>query len=765
MKKNLLLIFLIANLGAAAQEGVGRWRDALDYSRVNRVVQAGDLIYAAASNALFSVDTYYGNVESLSKTNLLSDAGIATIAYDEATECLAVAYTNSNLDLLFGRQVYNLSDIKRSEIAGDKQIYDIRFRQGLAYLATGFGIVVVDVRRHEIKETLYIGQGGGYTTVYALCFGADSLYAATSEGLKRIAIAERNYAVSDRWHIDTRMEGRTITRLEWFGEQLLTASYADDPDSITLHALTPTTIKTWDRGAIRTLRVSSSQVIVCHDLGVALYDASLQLSDSLSTTQWADLECPDGIITSNGTLWLGHTWAGLICINPDRTEDYYKPAGPFNDNNVYRLIPFNYSTMLCPGGHTSVYAKAYVRAGLPICIGSTWHDIENANGMMDGLSDVVDAVVNPFDTTETLAAIWGYGVASIRNRQVQQIYNTESTAGALHTHTVGDYSVLLTGAMQFDRQGRLWVLQSHVSNALACRETDGTWRSFYTLGLDPAPQVDKLVYDSLTGYLWFCGRDNVIYVHDGESRMAKVNPNNNSKLTTESVNALVQDRSGNLWLGTNKGIKVIYDAYNAFKNGGQGEYAPVSCSNITITNGEFYEYLMAYESITAIAVDGANRKWVGTSTGGLYLISSNGLEQLQHFTAENSPLLSNKIICLSVQPRTGEIFIGTDKGLQVYRADATYAEAMPWDKVRIFPNPVEPGYDGPIAINGLTRDGLVHITDAAGHTVYTTQSLGGQATWNGCTLQGKAVASGVYFVFAADGEGNNRSVGKILIIR
>ena len=231
------------------------------------------------------------------------------------------------------------------------------------------------------------------------------------------------------------------------------------------------------------------------------------------------------------------------------------------------------------------------------------------------------------------------------------------------------------------------------------------------------------------------------------------------------VTALAQDQNGNLWLGTDKGIKVIYDGYRAFNNGGNGEQSPVTCSNITITNGEFAEYLMAYESITAIAVDGANRKWVGTASGGVYLLSANGLDQLEHFTVANSPLFSDKIVTIGINERTGEVFIGTDRGLQVYRGTATYAVSHPLDDVHAFPNPVRPGYDGPIAIKGFARNSIVHITDAAGHTVFSATANGGQVIWNGRTLEGKKVASGVYYVFASDDQGENRAVGKVMIIR
>jgi hypothetical protein len=185
----------------------------------------------------------------------------------------------------------------------------------------------------------------------------------------------------------------------------------------------------------------------------------------------------------------------------------------------------------------------------------------------------------------------------------------------------------------------------------------------------------------------------------------------------------------------------------------------------TITNGDFYEYLMAYEDVTSIVVDGANRKWVGTASGGLYLLSANGMEQIRHFTAANSPLFSDKILSLAIQPRSGEVYVGTDYGVQVYRSDATYAELTPDEHVYAFPNPVRPGYEGPVAIKGFTRNALVHITDASGRVVYSAQALGGQVVWNVRTADGDRVAAGVYYVFASDAEGRNRSVAKILVVR
>ena len=399
--------------------------------------------------------------------------------------------------------------------------------------------------------------------------------------------------------------------------------------------------------------------------------------------------------------------------------------------------------------------------------GLQWRQLDKSNGALDGRYDVVDAIVNPNDTAETLVVCWGDngGVASVRDNKVVQFYDQNTTDGALRQYVSGSYSTLLVGALTFDNDGNIWVLNSHSPYALVCRNANGVWSHRSTEALSSQLHVDKLIFDSVNSFFWFSGRENMLYVHDGNSRMARVNPNNGSKLATDVVNCFVQDYDGNIWIGTNKGIKVIYDASRAFAAGSNGQTSPVICSNITITNGDFYEYLMAYENVTAIAVDGANRKWVGTASGGIYLLSPNGMEQLQHFTAASSPLFSDKIISIAIQPESGEVYIGTDCGVQVYRSTATYAEATPSEHIYAFPNPVRPGYEGPVAIKGFTRNALVHITDAAGHVVFTTQALGGQAVWNTRNADGNPVATGVYYVFASDAEGGNRSVAKIMIIR
>lgn len=763
----LAFTFHLSPFTLNAQMAVGSWRDCLDYSSVYKIQAVDNYIFAASRGGVFRFDTDEKVLEYFSKSTGINDVGVKDIAFDNVTRSLLIAYNNSNLDIISDGHVYNLPDIMRSDIAADKIINSIRFKDGMAYLSTAFGIVVVDLRRQEVSETYLLGDGGTSIAVYDIAFTSDSIYAATSDGLKRVSLSEPHLSISDRWQIDTRLAGVTFTMLAVLDNHLWLAGYTSDIDSNTLYALTDTGFAPLDSGDIRALHSGGGFLNVAFWNRVSRYSTTLQLVDSITIYDgWAPVSAYDAVTDGQGCLWAAHPWLGLVCLHPSQRY-YIQVDGPKSNDNVYRLVPAPNSVLLCPGGHKPTYENAYLNPDLFVAEGLQWRQLDKSNGALDGRYDVVDAIVNPNDTAETLVVCWGDngGVASVRDNKVVQFYDQNTTDGALRQYVSGSYSTLLVGALTFDNDGNLWVLNSHSPYALVCRNANGVWSHRSTEALSSQLHVDKLIFDSVNSFLWFSGRENMLYVHDGNSRMARVNPNNGSKLATDVVNCFVQDYDGNIWIGTNKGIKVIYDASRAFAAGSNGQTSPVICSNITITNGDFYEYLMAYENVTAIAVDGANRKWVGTASGGIYLLSPNGMEQLQHFTAASSPLFSDKIISIAIQPKSGEVYIGTDYGVQVYRSTATYAETTPAEHIYAFPNPVRPGYEGSVAIKGFTRNALIHITDAAGHVVFTTQALGGQVVWNTRNADGNPVATGVYYVFASDAEGGNRSVAKIMIIR
>lgn len=764
-----ILLTLLCSLPMQAQLGVGKWRDCFSYYELHKVLQAGDRIYASAAGGLFYYDLDDLTVNRMNKTTILNDVGISTFAYDQQTKDLVIAYNNANIDIVRNDKVTNISDIKRNNIGGSKNINSIRFKDRCAYIACGFGIVVVDLTRNEIKETFYLGEDGTYLGINDIAFTDSIIVAATDNGILYADKDNPYLNINTNWTLDesSLLAGLKVKRLETGSNgQLVALAYSDGSDTTVYRENGTMSFAPLTSGNIRNIKVSQNKLLVCHQDGVSIYDGQYSLLQDVGDIDWMKMDANDAELGSDGTLWIAHQWAALASIemsNNMRINTFY-PQGPSSDNS-YRLTAYDNELMVSPGGHTTTYSGVYLPANVFTFDGKEWKALEDPDHLLDGVTDIIEVAVNPRNQKVRLAAAWRSGIVEITDNKVTNLYNETNSDGALQPYVEGSYNALFTGAIAYDNKGNAWITNSLKQNGLAVLYSNGSWQSFNTHSMVNGSDLDHIIWDSIRGLKLFWGRANKIFVHDGESKMAYIDPNNGAKLETSIVNCVAQDHNGNIWIGTNKGIKVVYNLSSIFDNGGEGERSPVTCNNILYNENGISEYLMAYESVTTIVVDGANRKWVGTSTGGLYLLSANGLEQIEHFTAANSPLFSDKIVSLAIMPWSGQLFIITDKGLETYRSTATYAFSEPMDDIHAFPNPVRPDYDGPIAIKGFTRNGIVHITDAAGNTVFSTRANGGQAIWNGCTNSGERVASGIYYVFASAEDGSMRSATKIMVIR
>jgi len=232
----------------------------------------------------------------------------------------------------------------------------------------------------------------------------------------------------------------------------------------------------------------------------------------------------------------------------------------------------------------------------------------------------------------------------------------------------------------------------------------------------------------------------------------------NGDLPGNKVFSLAQDLDGELWIGTDEGIGIIYSPENVFNGGNYDAVRPL------VEVDGYVQYLLETETVTAITVDGDNKKWIGTERAGVFLLSSDGTEEIHHFSAENSQLYSNSIIDIEINGKTGEVFFGTDLGIISYKSTATDGGPVNSDVIA-YPNPEREGYEGTIAIKGLVHNASVRITDVSGTLIYATTAEGGQAIWNGRSLNGDRAHTGVYLVFATNDDGKESIVTKILVIK
>jgi ligand-binding sensor domain-containing protein len=336
----------------------------------------------------------------------------------------------------------------------------------------------------------------------------------------------------------------------------------------------------------------------------------------------------------------------------------------------------------------------------------------------------------------------------------------EATEGGAKTKCYTQYNSLLQsagasgtsrtaiGGSAFDGNGNLWICNYDANAPIAVLKADGVLRNFSAA---PTNNLLRVAVDQ-NGYKWFViGFNSGVLVYDSGADIDspaddryRLLTTSNTVLPTNTVNSLAVDLEGDVWIGTQQGAVSFECGSNVFDENCKG-------TRRIVTIDDFNGYLLETEEVRAIAVDGANRKWFGTNNG-IFVQSANGDEQLALYTETNSPLFDNAITDIAVDAETGEVWIGTEGGLQSLRGEATAGGTINSPEPYAYPNPVRPDYDGPIAIYGLARDANVKITDITGNLVYEGTALGGQAIWNGRDYLGRRAASGVYLIFATSSE-------------
>jgi ligand-binding sensor domain-containing protein len=350
----------------------------------------------------------------------------------------------------------------------------------------------------------------------------------------------------------------------------------------------------------------------------------------------------------------------------------------------------------------------------------------------------------------------------VDNGVIVQKYDTTNSELYPIAENSGEIRV---SAVAFDKDAKLWAVSTSATRPVAMRKPDGTWKSYgFNSAINDQSTSDMLIDSS--GQKWFIVQDRglVVFKTDEEDELESFQLINDQigsgALNSTRVFSMAQDLDGLIWVGTSKGVNVIYSPDAILDENNQSNW---DAQKITVSQGGFNQYLLNSEEVTAIVVDGANRKWFGTKSAGLFLVSPDGTEQIANYDFENSPLLSNTIISMAMNYKTGELFIGTDQGICSFRTDASMSDRG-FDKMYAFPNPVRPDYTGLITVTGLVNNADVKITDVEGNVVFAGVSNGGTITWNGRLYSGERAATGVYMIFAANEDGSETKVTKLLFV-
>jgi hypothetical protein len=737
--------------------GVGQWRDHLPFNNGNSIAQSTNFVYCATQNGVIILSKEDNSIERLSRANGLSDINLACLSFDEPSNTLMIGYKNGNLDLVQNNQVINIGDIKRSTVVqGGKTINAIRFFGDRAYICCNFGIVVYDLSKKEIKTTLYPSILN--PDIRDVASDGTRIFAATSKGLFTANLSDPALPYYVAWTQDTLLKEKTLGHLTWFDEGIYVSNIIDN-------GINQDTIFNVKNGQLSILRsgeayygISSNanKMVITINFGVAIVNA-----DSLQMELIYPSPAPrDAIVDQlySNIIWVADKDKGLA-----RNQDYsqniiFKVPGP-SSPNAFRIKSSNGTTWVAPGAWDVAYSPLYLIDGVFKFDGVDWSTFPLPTAT-DYLRDVVSLCIDPADVNHIYAASWGNGVGEINNGVLVQQFGADNSAIVGIDNYPNDIRV---SDLALDSDGNLWVSSSSSAKPLAVKTPSGEWSNFSFNSIVNSQFLGNMLIDN-AGLKWMIVQDRGLLVvkTDGTSLSGYKVLNDqigNGALPSNSVLSLAQDLDGQIWVGTSKGICVFYTPEAIFENGANNWDA----QTIIIGQDGFNQYLLKEEEVTAIAVDGANRKWIGTRKAGIFVVSEDGTQQIAQYTFENSPLLSNTISSLTIDGVSGELFIGTDVGICSFRTDATTGTET-FGHVYAFPNPVEHDYTGTIAISGLVRDADVKITDVSGNIVYSTVAKGGTAVWNGNLFSGQRAATGVYLVFSTNADGSQTQVTKILFI-
>jgi hypothetical protein len=768
----LLLCFLLSSFSTLAQVGTGEWRLHIPAKRALDVVKTSGKVFTAFTNGISEYDESSSELSTWDVVTGLSDITISCMGHSSVNDAVFIGYENGNIDRILNNKVTNIPAIKLAEIQGSKQIFKIVEHEGYLYFATGFGIVKIDPERSEVKDTYYPSNGN--SAIMDVTFRNDTIFALTENVMYFGDV--NNVALPDpaQWTIDTRVPNLTANAYKEFeivDDELYLLYKNDNFGEDSVYRLTAIDLESviYEPFAmeIREIDVVDNDLVVHYSGATIIYDDNYQNQYILADYPFGDPEV-NKMISHNGEYWIADNSVGLVHV-----------YGGFMDNIVFSGPPrgefygldWSRDKLIVTCGAASGNTSTFKSSGVYTFEDEEWklYNESNTDVWESGkIWDYLSVAIDPTDNEKFAIGSWSFTPLTIFDEGAGTIDTLTPYNSALEPTNVGFGSTLVTD-LEYDVQGNLWVFNGGTNQPLKVYTKDGDWQSF-DLGSSAIGEFSQRLVIDNEGNKWMAFLNGGLYGYKdngtptdlGDDDMVWLNTGTNTgDLPSNRVQAVAVDLDNEIWIGTDAGFAVLYNAENAFE-ASSGDY---NAQRIKVEFEGNVEYVLGATGITDIEVDGANRKWMATENAGIVLLSADGLEIIQQFTMENSPLISNNIINLEIDHNTGELFIVTDNGLISYRTDATAGKSRDYSEVNVFPNPVRPDFTGVITMQGIQYDSDIKVTDAAGNLVYKTTSNGGTATWNGMTLNGNPVATGVYFIWTAPNEGKGRKVGKILVVR
>jgi len=754
-----LFLIVLFSLPLYAQDFSDEWTGYFSFATVGDIDKGNGRIYAASENAVFIFSTINGSTITRSTINGLSGNSISSIYYSEAFDTLLIGYENGIIDIIVGNSenVITVVDIfNRVSIPPDnKQINHFTEFNGFVYISSGFGISLYDLGQLEFDDSYFIGDNGSQLNITQTTILDDYIYASSTDGGVRRAIVNNSNIIDfNNWTTVVSGSYQAITALDNTvylanGTQLLQSTTGIN---FTLFQQLTEVIEDLEANGVELSVVTSNTVNI--------YNTGGTLINSFSNIPDFDSDYSASVIL-NGSLFISTLGSGVVRVPLNGNEvSQILPNGPLR-NDPFNINAIANELWVVYGEYSLTYNPfPLTREGIShLTTDSVWDNIPFEDVL--GATELSFISINPQNTSQIYISSFNSGLLEVNDGIPTTLFDENNSSLRPVPTTTDDVRINGTA---FDREGNLWIANARVPNILNRLSPGGQFNTVSfendlpTL-VEEANGIDDVV---IAG-------DGRIYIGTSNQGVAGYDPNTGdfarifgeeegANLPNDDVRALALDRNGSLWIGTRRGLRVLFSPSSMFTN------PSVSTNAIIILQDGLAQELLNDQFVTEIVVDGANNKWVSTVDSGVFLFSPSGQETLFHFTEDNSPLPSNNVQDIALDPETGTVYFATVQGLVSFDGSNT-GPAENLEEVIVYPNPVRPTFNGEVTIEGLTARTNVKITDLTGNLVYEENTVGGSITWDTRAFGRHRVASGVYLILITGPDALETQIAKLMIIR
>lgn len=766
--KYFFSLLLFISIQISFSQNSKSWNSYFSYNEIKDVSESSNKVFAASENALFSKSNSTNEIKTTNTIDGLPGQTISALYHSEAFNRTLVGYENGLLIIINEAEgtIKKVVDIINKQINPTiKKINHFHEHEGIVYVSCDFGVVQYNLTTLQFGDTYFIGDNGAEIKISQTVVFNGFIYAASANnGIKRANILSENLIDYNEWI--------NIAPGNWIGVEAVGNELLAVNTNSNINRFNGATFQPFIQLFQQPLDIRQSEefLIVTTQSNVYVYNGQLAQVLQVNANQITEVQAVFTCATVvNEKVYIGTKDNGLVStsLNNAFAFEFLSPDGP-QRNAIFAVNAKTNNIWAVFGGYSATYDPHRYDSfgtvneyGISKFTDSKWLNIPYSEVL--GAKALSKITINPNNQNEVFISSYHSGLLKVENDIPTYLYDQTNSAPngpeTLMLPNAPNYESVRINGTAFDKNGNLWITNGMVTNGLKVLKTNNQWQSFET---DDFENPQDLYYDQLVidknGTKWFTSNHGVMAFNETTNVFKRITAGDEGNLPIRNTRTIAIDNRNQLWIGTRSGLRVLssVDRYNSDDQ--------MTTNAIIIMEEGVAQELMYEQFITDIVVDGANNKWIGTAESGVFQVSSNGQQILQRFTINNSPLPSNSINDIDINPITGEVFFATTKGMVSFKGISTTGNDN-LNNVIVYPNPVRPEYYGTVKITGLLDKATIKITDIEGNLVHEVISEGGTIEWDTTAFGKYKVASGVYMIFISAQDGIETKVKKVMIVR